>query len=379
MKSTLFGFQPSNTTTFVFLLLLLFFQHYNVGASFVGLSSNTRRITTLSSSSLSSPQEEVDGDVSHSSSRNNNKKNSIIIDAPTLMKNEYNNNNNKGEEEYSTSNTRRRVIKNAASSFGLVAAASSFGCSLGCCPPPAYGLAQLTKPSTTEYDVARNSLQDAAFAAGMASGMKDYEREAYPKKKELFAKLFTSLLKSNDEQQPVVVEIGIGSFPNALYYQKMIAEDGLDIIGIDPNDRMEDYARNNAKSLTEKYKDNLRIVHGVSEALPLESKSVDAVVCTLTLCSVLDPERSLKEIKRVLKPGGKFLFWEHVLSQTDPDFAKEQIQYTPAQVKRADGCHLDRQTGKMIQNTNFAKLDMEYLELKNFGYLNPTVCGIATA
>mmetsp|Transcript_11081 Transcript_11081/g.12689 ORF Transcript_11081/g.12689 Transcript_11081/m.12689 type:complete len:91 (-) Transcript_11081:205-477(-) len=90
----------------------------------------------------------------------------------------------------------------------------------------------------------------------MAVGMKDYEREAYPKKKELFAKLFTSLLKSNDEQQPVVVEIGIGSFPNALYYQKMIAEDGLDIIGIDPNDRMEGYARNNSKLLTKKYKDN---------------------------------------------------------------------------------------------------------------------------
>jgi len=281
-----------------------------------------------------------------------------------------------------TTTTRRQVFADAASA--LVTTTTASFCSLGCCPSPAYGLAQITKPLVSKYDLERNPLQDAAFAAGMASGMKDYEKEAYPKKKELFKKLFASIQekKNNDEdndEQPVVVEIGIGSFPNALYYQKNIAEGGLDIIGIDPNDRMEGYARDNAKTLTRKYKDNLRIVHGVSESLPLKTNSVDAVVCTLTLCSVLDPAKSLNEIKRVLKPGGKFLFWEHVLSQTDPDLARQQIELTPQQVKRADGCHLNRRTGQTIQATNFKKLDMEYLELQNFGFLNPTVCGIATA
>ena len=80
-----------------------------------------------------------------------------------------------------------------------------------------------------------------------------------------------------------------------------------------------------------------------------------------------------------MKPGGKFLFWEHVLWETDDKLMKAQIEKSPQQVKMADGCHLDRRTGKIIEAAGFAKLDMEYLELKNFYYLNPTVCGIATA
>ena len=52
---------------------------------------------------------------------------------------------------------------------------------------------------------------------------------------------------------------------------------------------------------------------------------------------------------------------------------------TPSQVKRADGCHLDQCTGGIIKRAGFEGLDLEYLELKNFGFLNLTVCGIATA
>lgn len=209
--------------------------------------------------------------------------------------------------------------------------------------------------------------------------MVDYEREALPKKKQLFGKLFAFLKDIPEQQQPVVVEVGMGSFPNALYYRN---SKGLDIIGVDPNDRMEGFARDSASRaglLKEGSGNLLRIVHGVSEALPLADHSVDAVVCTLTLCSVVDPARSVAEIKRVLKPGGKFLFWEHVLSQTDPSLAQRQIELTPGQVKRADGCHLDRKTGDVIRAAGFRSLDLEYLELKEFSFLNPTVCGIATA
>lgn len=259
----------------------------------------------------------------------------------------------------------------------------------GCCsstlflPQPAHGLAQITTPlpeALVGFDPPRNPFMDAAFAQGMAVGMVDYEREAYPKKKELFKQLFSSLpINGNNNEEPVVVEIGMGSFPNALYYEG--AAKGLDIVGIDPNDWMTGYAKENAEraGLLNVDGDNLRIVHGISEALPLLDGSCDAVVCTLTLCSVVDPVKSVSEIKRVLKPGGKFLFWEHVLSQTDPNFARQQILNTPNQVKRADGCHLDRRTGEIIQQVGFSKIDLQYIELKKFGFLNPTVCGIATA
>jgi ubiquinone/menaquinone biosynthesis C-methylase UbiE len=52
--------------------------------------------------------------------------------------------------------------------------------------------------------------------------------------------------------------------------------------------------------------------------MPLPTASADAVVCTLTLCSVLDPAAALAEVRRVLKPGAPFLFIEHVLSEEDP-------------------------------------------------------------
>ncbi|VEU33668.1 unnamed protein product [Pseudo-nitzschia multistriata] len=280
------------------------------------------------------------------------------------------------------SKNRRHFFSDVFSQSASMAAMCSCCSSPLLLPQPAHGLAQITTPSREAigaFDPPRNAFMDAAFAQGMAVGMVDYEREAYPKKKEIFKALFSSLPKNiNSNEEPVIVEIGMGSFPNALYYKGM---KGLDIIGIDPNDWMEGYAKDNANraGLLNEDGDNLRIIHGVSEALPLLDASCDAVVCTLTLCSVLDPAKSVSEIKRVLKPGGKFLFWEHVLSQTDPDFARQQILNTPNQVKRADGCHLDRRTGETIREAGFSKLDLQYIELKRFGFLNPTVCGIATA
>jgi len=157
------------------------------------------------------------------------------------------------------------------------------------------------------------------------------------------------------------------------------ADRRLDLIGIDPNDKMEKYARQSAKSAGLLEKSSLRIVHGVAEAIPLETASCDAVVCTLTLCSVVDPERAVSEIRRVLKPGGKFLFWEHVLSETDEDLARSQRALTAWQVKRADGCHLDRQTLKTItaSSSGFTLQTGGYFDLKGFNILNPTVAGIA--
>ncbi len=125
---------------------------------------------------------------------------------------------------------------------------------------------------------------------------------------------------------------------------------------------MENYARDNAAKAGLGATSSLRVVHGVSEALPLASKSCDAVVCSLTLCSVVDPARSVAEIKRVLRPGGQFVFWEHVLSETDPSFAEEQVRATPMQIKRADGCHLDRRTGDIIRKAGFRSCDLSGVE-----------------
>jgi len=258
-------------------------------------------------------------------------------------------------------------------------------CGCGACllPAQADALAQIRPPpreALEAFDLPRDKFLDASFACGMFTGMGDYEQEAAPRK----AKLFRELLSSLPRKDPVVAEVGIGSFPNARFFNVREAPRGMDIVGIDPNDSMSGYAYENARraKLTGKGgkggPNSLRIVHGVSEALPLEDASCDAVVVSLTFCSVLDPEKSIAEVKRVLKPGGKFLFWEHVLSERDPSVAKRQIALTPNQVKRADGCHLDRRTGEVIKAAGFSSVDIDSFDLTEQGFLNPTVAGIAT-
>ena len=168
------------------------------------------------------------------------------------------------------------------------------------------------RSASSLYDKSRNPLTDAAFAQGTATGMVPYEREAFPHKKEIFSRLFYSLEEmefgdGDGEEDSVVVEIGMGSCPKAMkyntkYFRKGSLGDGrwLDIIGVDPNDRIESYARDSAERVGLLPTDSLRIIHDVLEALPLPISSIDAVVCTLTLCSVPNPTLSLQEIKRVL-------------------------------------------------------------------------------
>merc|ERR1711920_247468 len=145
----------------------------------------------------------------------------------------------------------------------------------------------------------------------------------------------------------------------------------------DPNDSMAKYAMSAGKQLTEAGS-SLRVTHGVAEAIPLPSQCADAVVCTLTLCSVADPAQALSEMRRVLRPGGKLLFLEHVLSETDPFLAEQQRLATPIQVVSADGCHLDRRTLKSIEAAGFSNVNAQYFDLNGFYFLNPTIAGLAT-
>jgi len=252
------------------------------------------------------------------------------------------------------------------------------GCTCAACigEQKADAMAQLVAPGSEvlqKYDAPRNPAVDAAFAQGMAYGMVDYERAQSRKKRQLFNKMLQGLPAT-----PTVVEVGMGSFPNALYLKKLPPQ--TDLVGVDPNDSMEQYARESAnKANLLRDGTDLRITHGVAEALPLESSVADAVVCTLTLCSVQDPDKAVSEIKRVLKPGGQFLFLEHVKSETDPKLADDQVQNTPRQMARADGCRLDRRTLQTIKAAGFKSVDAEYYEIQNFGFLNPTAAGIAIA
>jgi ubiquinone/menaquinone biosynthesis C-methylase UbiE len=204
--------------------------------------------------------------------------------------------------------------------------------------------------------------------------------------------LFDSLAKDrvqdyiDGSNASTIIEVGMGTFPNAPYYvqaRRESALEGLDIISVDPNDSMFGYAKENAEKsgLLSLPNTSLRSVHGVAEALPFANGSVDAVVGTLTLCSVSNQERALSEIRRVLKPNtGKYLFWEHVLSEDSSGLALQQKVLSPIQTLVADGCHLNRRTGANIQNAGFlGGVEMTYVNLGVTDIISPTVFGIATA
>jgi ubiquinone/menaquinone biosynthesis C-methylase UbiE len=115
------------------------------------------------------------------------------------------------------------------------------------------------------------------------------------------------------------LEIGVGTGQNLVFYQP-----GARVIGIDPDAGMMGRARSRAKGAPVP----VHLLAARGEALPFGDGSFDAIVVTLALCSVDSQDEALGEMRRVLKPGGKLHFMEHVRSET-AGWARLQDLVTP--------------------------------------------------
>jgi ubiquinone/menaquinone biosynthesis C-methylase UbiE len=136
-----------------------------------------------------------------------------------------------------------------------------------------------------------------------------------------------------------VVEIGAGTGANLQHYPRSIDE----VVCTEPEEPM-------ARRLSRKAEQsdlNVTVVHAPAEQLPFEDDSFDTAVATLVLCTVSDPARSLAEIHRVLRPGGRLIFVEHVRSP-EPGLAKWQDRLHPLWVRFGHGCHCNRPTLESI-------------------------------
>ena len=100
-----------------------------------------------------------------------------------------------------------------------------------------------------------------------------------------------------------------------------------------------------------------------AEALPVADQSVDAVISSLVLCSVRDPEATLREVRRVLRPGGRFVFVEHVAAPHGTGLRFAQRAVRPVWRALSDGCHPDRDTGRLIEAAGFADVDLRRFTL----------------
>lgn len=125
------------------------------------------------------------------------------------------------------------------------------------------------------------------------------------------------------------------------------------------------------------YWSNTCILFGTIHYVGHVSYSTSAFVMAQVLCSVMDINAALKEVQRVLKPGGSFLFIEHVSAPIGSVQLLEQKLLNPLQQLVADGCHLDRSTLTLIEKAGFSSVQARSFEVDGLGILSPHIAGIA--
>ena len=101
----------------------------------------------------------------------------------------------------------------------------------------------------------------------------------------------------------------------------------------------------------------VEVVDALADRLPFDDESFDAVVSTLVLCSVPDQRSTLREVRRVLRPGGRLVFLEHVAAHEKPRRHRWQRRVEPVWKRIAGGCHLTRDTRDVIAGAGFDVTD----------------------
>ena len=119
------------------------------------------------------------------------------------------------------------------------------------------------------------------------------------------------------------------------------------------------------------------VVDAVAEALPFADASFDVVVSTLVLCTVDDVDRALAEVKRVLRPDGRFIFLEHVAAD-DPTRQRWQKLLEPVWKPLAGGCHVTRHTDRAIERAGFTIESIDRASMrKAVPIVRPSIRGVA--
>jgi ubiquinone/menaquinone biosynthesis C-methylase UbiE len=164
-----------------------------------------------------------------------------------------------------------------------------------------------------------------------------------------------------------VLEIGPGTGVNFDYFPR-----DIEWIGLEPSLAMQKYLKQKAqeKQIAAEF------LSDGAEKIPLEDNSVDHVVCTLVLCSVSSQQAAINEIKRVLKPGGSFIFIEHVGSEKGTKSRKVQELARPLWNFLADGCDPARDTADSLKAAEFSDLSFQTFDQQGpFGIKVPHIYG----
>ena len=148
-----------------------------------------------------------------------------------------------------------------------------------------------------------------------------------------------------------VIEVGAGNGLNFVHYPPAVAR----VVAVEP----EPYLRALARESAEAAPVPVEVVDGVAERLPAGDARFDAAVASLVLCSVPNQAAALREIRRVLRPGGSLRFLEHVRAESTAGYAVQRLLDATVWPLFAGGCHTSRDTEAAIVEAGF---DVEGVE-----------------
>lgn len=148
-----------------------------------------------------------------------------------------------------------------------------------------------------------------------------------------------------------VLEVGFGTGLNLAHYPSAVDR----LSAIDPNPALADRV---ARRVSEAHMPVEQFQLDASGRLPFEIGSFDTIVTTFTLCSIDQVDAALREMRRVLRPEGRYIFLEHGRSD-DPRVARRQDRFNPLQKVFACGCNLNRPIDNLIRESGFHIVELD--------------------